>query len=166
MNNHISSRWLVALPNTEVSNLSVVSSAITTCNLPGFDFLGGDILAGGGGILPDLKPDRFVPEPLNITFLVDEKLENYLEVLKQSFSVFGDTDDRSYFDFTLTPLDTLGQQFGLVFRFIRTRILSVNAIDFDNNASERYQTCSMSLKYESLQVTLNGSTIINLEELP
>ncbi len=162
INNLMNSRWLLTLPALDGANLSLSARDATDCTLPGFDFTGGQISGGASTLFADLEPDKFIPEPIQYNFLVDEKLHNYLEVLKRAFSAYRNRGD-SYFDCAITPLDGLGKDFGLSFEFTRTRISSISTMQFDNNASDKHMRCSVGLKYENMRVILNGSTIIDVE---
>lgn len=162
MSYQVNSRWLLILPTTETANLTLSAVRANDCTLPGFDFDGGTMSGGSSPIFTDLLPAKFVAQPINYTFLVDEKFENYIEVLKMAFSAFTPSKKNPYFDFTIKPLDTNGKDFGLDLKFIRGRILSVSPSNQDNNATLKYQTCTVSLKYESFEVILNGEKIISL----
>lgn len=164
MNSHMNSRWLMVMPKTTQGDLTLSAREARDCSLPGFDFDGSTLRGGGGNTFLDLEPDRLLLRPIQFNFQVDESLKNYLEVLKKSLKGLKGTGD-SKFDCTIIPLDTLGKDFGLKFNFINSRVLSLSDLDYDNNATNKYTTCNLAIKYENLQVISNGEIIIDLEDL-
>ena len=161
MNSHISSRYLLVLPKTSDSDLTLAASDVRDCSLPGLDLEGAQVRGGSSPVFMDLEPDRLFMRPISFNFQVDEKLENYLEILKMSLRLFK-TSGASTFDCTIIPLTTLGEDFNLRFNFVNCRITSIDDLNYDNNASNKYTTCNITLKYEDLTITLDGEESVNL----
>ena len=163
MNSHMNSRWLLVMPNSSTGDLTLAAKESRDCSLPGFDFDGTTLRGGAGKMFLDLEPDRLVLRPIQFNFQVDEKLENYLEVLKKSLTGLRGTGE-SKFDCTIIPLDGLGKDFGLRFIFTNARVLSISDLDYDNNATNKYLSCNLSLRYENLQIKLGDEVIVDIEE--
>lgn len=165
MRNAVNSRWLLSLPKTEDTDLTLCAKDLTDCSLPGFDFLGSQVSGGSTGTtFLDLEPDRLIPEIINFNFLVDEDYANYIEVLKQAFKAFKTTGE-SYFDASITPLDTLGKDIGVEFQFRNARFTNVSSLDYDNNASNKFLKCVVGLKYESFALKVGDTLVIDTDNI-
>lgn len=161
MSNHMNSRWLLTIPRVNGKRLDLVAKTVRDCTLPGFDLEGSRMTGGGAENFIDMLPDRPTYRPLQFNFQVDEKLENYIDVIQTAFSYR--VGDDPYFTASVIGLDGLGDPTGFEFVFENSRISSIGDLDYDNLASNKFMACNITLKYDNFIIKLNGETIFDFQ---